>query len=47
MKLLDLLTDDDLKLAKSKAEVVRTCCALLGALCSLGSLLILVAVHIL
>lgn len=46
MKLWDLLMDGDLKVARSKAELIRTVFAALGSLCAFGSLVILLLVHV-
>ena len=47
MGLWKLLTDGDLKAARSKAELWRTVTSTISMIATLGSLAILVAVHIL
>jgi hypothetical protein len=47
VRLWDLLTDGDLKDARSKAEVIRTVASVVAMICTVGSFIILVAVHVL
>lgn len=46
-KLWRLLTDDSIKPVRSRAELVRTVAAVVAMFCTIGSFVILVAVHVL